>query len=43
MILKFIATINYFRNRLFIVNINKTSYKNNLDYKFILFYLRRID
>ena len=40
--LKFIAIINYFRNRSFIVNINKILYKSELNRKFDLFYLKRI-
>ena len=39
---KFIAIVNYFRNRSFIININKILYKNEFDRKFILFYLKRI-
>ena len=42
MISKFIAIVNYFRNRLFIININKILYKSELNRKFILFYLKRI-
>ena len=41
-ILKLIAIINYFRNRLFIININKILYKSELDRKLNLFYLKRI-
>ena len=41
-ILKFIAIINYFYNRSFIVNINKILYKSELDRKFNLFHLKRI-
>ena len=41
-ILKFITIINYFRNYSFIVNINKISYKSELDYKFNLINLKRI-
>ena len=41
-ILKFITIINYFRNRSFIININKISYKNELNRKFDLFHLKRI-
>ena len=39
---KFIAIINYLRNRLFIVNINKILYKNEFNRKFDLFHLKRI-
>ena len=42
MILKLIAIINYFRNRSFIININKILYKNKLNRKSDLFYLKRI-
>ena len=38
-----IAIINYFRNRSFIVNINKISYESEFDYKLDLFHLRRIE
>ena len=41
-ILKLIAIVNYLRNYLFIININKTLYKSELNRKFILFYLKRI-
>ena len=41
-ILKFIAIINYLYNYSFIININKNLYKNELNYKFNLFYLKRI-
>ena len=42
MISKFITIVNYFRNRLFIVNINKILYKSEFDRRFNLFYLKRI-
>ena len=42
MISKFIAIVNYFRNRLFIINMNKILYKSELNRKFNLFYLKRI-
>ena len=42
MILKFIIIVNYLRNRLFIVNINKILYENEFDRKFDLFHLKRI-
>ena len=42
MISKFIAIINYFRNRLFIINMNKILYKSEFDRKFNLFHLKRI-
>ena len=41
-ILKFIIIVNYFHNYLFIVNMNKISYKSEFDRKFNLFYLKRI-
>ena len=41
-ILKFIIIINYFRNRSFIVNINKILYESEFDRKFDLFHLKRI-
>ena len=37
-----IAIVNYFRNRSFIINMNKISYKNELDRKSNLSYLKRI-
>ena len=39
---KLIAIVNYFRNRSFIVNINKILYENELNRKLNLFYLKRI-
>ena len=42
MISKLIAIINYLRNRLFIVNINKILYKNEFNRKSDLFYLKYI-
>ena len=42
MILKFIAIVNYLRNRSFIININKILYKSEFNRKFILFYLKYI-
>ena len=39
---KFIIIVNYLHNRSFIININKISYKSELDRKFNLFYLKRI-
>ena len=41
-ILKLIAIINYFRNRSFIININKILYKSELDRKSDLSHLKRI-
>ena len=42
MILKFIIIVNYFRNRSFIININKILYKSEFNRKFDLSYLKRI-
>ena len=39
---KFIAIVNYFRSRLFIININKILYENEFNRKFNLSHLRRI-
>ena len=41
-ILKLITIINYFYNYSFIININKILYKNELNRKLDLFYLKRI-
>ena len=42
-ILKLITIVNNFHNRLFIININKISYKSELNNrKLNLFYLKRI-
>ena len=42
-ILKLITIVNYLRNRSFIININKILYENELDRKFNLFHLKRIE
>ena len=43
MILELIIIVNYLYNRSFIANINKILYESELDRKFNLFYLKRIE
>ena len=43
MISELIIIVNYLYNRSFIVDINKILYESELDRKFNLFYLKRIE